>query len=290
MDFIDAVWKSYDRFRVHPEGRQEQVSSLYPTGLYEGQDGLEYCFLPTKNIKQTEEDILEQYQDIKVIDHSIMLCNEVYFTTKIEGAKTTISRTIEIHNGKPVDHSNYFSEMMVQSSFRATKYLNERHNIITMDSLLEMWNIIIDGCCENEDIRGDRFRTGFVQVGNHAGLHPDLVENAMEMWVDYHNSDQLCEHPFIKAALLHLVFEMIHPFCDGNGRAGRLLMINYLIGQGLNKCKAVSFSKRIAASIHEYYNALTISENAYGDCTPFIEYMMEVFLYTFFDANDNTTG
>lgn len=88
----------------------------------------------------------------------------------------------------------------------------------------------------------------------------------------------------IKAALLHFAFEYIHPFCDGNGRCGRLLMVNYLIGQGYDKFKAISFSRSIAKNYNEYYSVFTQSENSYTDCTLFIEYMLDVFDDAIYDA------
>lgn len=108
-----------------------------------------------------------------------------------------------------------------------------------------MWNILVNGCCDNQSIRGDKFRVGNVQVGKHVGLNYKYIDDAMSNWVDYYNSPILSDHPFIKACILHFSFEFIHPFCDGNGRAGRLLLNNFLIKEGFDKIKAISFSRVI---------------------------------------------
>lgn len=204
------------------------------------------------------------------------LCNEIYFTTKIEGAKTTYERTVEIHNGKKINN-NDFSESMVKNGFDAIKFLNVHGNKLDEDILIQVWNIIVNNACENEDIRGTKYRTGNVQVGTHVGIMPQFLEEYMSYWIEFYNSSEMDDIPFIKAALLHYVFESIHPFCDGNGRTGRLLMINYLISRGYDKLKAVSFSKEIARTINGYYNAFQLSDNSYFDCTPFILYMLRVF-------------
>lgn len=174
--------------------------------------------------------------------------------------------------------------MMVLGGFNATKLLNLYGNRINEDVLIKMWNTLVDGCCENEDIRGEKYRVGNVGVGKHMGLHYKYVEDAMQDWLDYYNSDILNDHPFIKAALLHFVFEYIHPFCDGNGRAGRLLMVNYLAGQGYDVCKAVSFSRSIEKNRIAYDNAFSLAENSYTDITPFIEYMMNIYADAFYDV------
>ena len=277
MEFIDYDWNSYFLLRNNKQKKQEQVSHLIGTGLYEGEDGVEFSFIPTKVMETLENRIKEEYQKIKTEDHEVALCGEVYFTSKIEGSHTTYKRTQEIHNGSPIDHDDYFSEMMVLGGFNATKYMNLRGNKLNEDILIEMWNILTDGCCDNMDIKGGKYRTGNVGVGNHMGLSPGYIGDAMNHWIDFYNSSEMNDHPFIKASLLHFAFEYIHPFCDGNGRAGRLLMINYLIGQGYDALKAVSFSRSIAKNAQDYYMVLDISDNSYTDCTPFIEYMLNIF-------------
>lgn len=284
MKFVDWTWRSYDVLRAVPDMLRKQERLLFGTGLYEGIEGIEYTFIPTKRMEETENILYSLYPGIKIIDHEIVFCNEVFSTSKIEGADTTLLRTQELHDGAKVDQSNYFSDMMVLGAFKATQYLNSVKNVVTVDSMINTWNILVDGSCNNESIRGDRFRTGGVQVGNHSGLNPLLIEDAMQCWVAYYNGGQLEEHPFIKAALLHFAFEFIHPFCDGNGRLGRLLMSNYLIKSGMDKIKAVSFSRSIEKEHMGYYVALDASDNVQTDCTPFIEYLLDRFLDAFNDV------
>lgn len=290
MNFVDWNWRSYANLRGNPELKKQQERLLWGTGLCEGQDGLEYAFVPTKNMEQLEAQLFDLYPKIKVVDNAVILCNEVFSTSKIEGAKTTLLRTQQIHDGAEIDTSNYFSESMILGGFRVTKYLNDIGNKVTIDSLLEVWNILTDGACDNESIKGDRFRTGHVVVGSHTGLNPDLIEEAMQNWVDYYNSDILCEHPFIKAALLHFAFEFIHSFCDGNGRTGRLLMNNFLIKEGMEKIKAVSFSRSIEKRRLAYDYALDEGDNSQTDCTYFIEYMLGVFVDAFLDVCEQDIG
>ena len=286
IPIIDNSWIPYNSvsMKKNRSMRANQVRNLIFTGLTEGLDGGEARFLPLRSIFEAEQSILDSYDKIKTVDHQIELCNEVYYTSKIEGSKTTIARTIELHNGQPVSPDSYFSEMMVKQGFEATKFLNVHGNRLDMDILLGMWNILVEGCCSNESLRGDKFRIGPVKVGNHLGFSPDKIEDAIGDWIGFYNSDVMNDHPFIKASLLHMVYEKIHPFCDGNGRSGRLLATNYLIGVGLDKCKAVAFSKQIASTINQYDSALDESENGECDYTPFVNYMMSVYDNVLYDV------
>ena len=59
--------------------------------------------------------------------------------------------------------------------------------------------------------------------------HPQDIERLTDNLVQYINDDQLCSaDPLVKMAIIHHQFESIHPFGDGNGRVGRILM-NFIL-------------------------------------------------------------
>lgn len=71
----------------------------------------------------------------------------------------------------------------------------------------------------------------------------------------YMNSaDQL--PPLIQCALLHYQFETVHPFNDGNGRVGRLLITLYLVSQGLLDQPVLYLSAYLKIHQQEYYDRL----------------------------------
>lgn len=278
LGFIEYNWVDYSQFRYDIESKHKQAGLLIGSGLCEGEHGIEYTFIPTKSMLMKEQKIMDLYHRIRIDDAEVQICNEVFYTNKIEGANTTILRTQQIHNGNPVDASNWFSEKMIENGFKATKYLNLIHKDLTDDILINLWNIVVDGVCDNDSIRSDRYRVGDVCVGKHTALDYRMLEDVMPYWISYYNKSYLDNHPFIKAALLHYSYEHIHPFCDGNGRTGRLLMINYLIKNGWEKFKAIAVSRYIEKDLQAYYQSFDLSDNVYSDCTPFIEYMLNIFL------------
>ena len=79
------------------------------------------------------------------------------------------------------------------------------------------------------------------------------------------NEDEESIDPLIKMALMHYQFEAIHPFADGNGRTGRILLLLYLKLSGLLDTPAIYFSSSLVKTMHFQCKALA-STNIYYFC------------------------
>ncbi|APU11759.1 addiction module protein [Cellulophaga lytica] len=85
--------------------------------------------------------------------------------------------------------------------------------------------------------------------------------------------------PLIKMALMHYQFEAIHPFSDGNGRTGRILLLLYLKLEKLLDTPAIYLSEYIIKNKADYYTKLReVTEN--NDWEGWILYMLEMVEYT----------
>jgi Fic family protein len=81
--------------------------------------------------------------------------------------------------------------------------------------------------------------------------------------------------PLIKMALLHYQFEAIHPFVDGNGRTGRILLLVYLKLTGLLTIPAIYLSDYIIRNKQSYYQLLRgVTEQQ--DWQPYVMYMLDM--------------
>lgn len=109
-----------------------------------------------------------------------------------------------------------------------------------------------------------------------------LVEAKLDNLIDFLNNDeQYCIDPLLKMAISHFQFEAIHPFRDGNGRAGRVFNIHYLTKKGLLDYPILYLSRYINEHKDEYYSGLSgISQR--GDWHTWFMFMLRAVEVTAF--------
>ncbi|HUB60812.1 MAG TPA: Fic family protein [Puia sp.] len=118
----------------------------------------------------------------------------------------------------------------------------------------------------------------------------DRVPGEMEEYISWFNetgpggSKEIKNAP-VRSAIVHLYFETIHPFEDGNGRIGRALAEKAL-SQGAGRPVLLSLSKVIEADKKNYYEALEKAQRS-NHITPWINYFVRVILAAQIDAEEH---
>lgn len=87
------------------------------------------------------------------------------------------------------------------------------------------------------------------------------------------DANQIIYHPLVNAAIIHAQFESIHPFEDGNGRLGRLLIPLYLYSKNVIDAPLFYISEAIGKDKYRYYK--TLQETRDGDYNEWIRYFLE---------------
>jgi Fic family protein len=102
----------------------------------------------------------------------------------------------------------------------------------------------------------------------------DIIRGKLANLEKFINEDEAID-PLIKMALMHYQFEAIHPFADGNGRTGRILLLLYLKLSGLLDTPAIYLSEYIIKHKADYYKCLrNVTEN--NEWEDYILYMLDM--------------
>src|SRR5207249_2090651 len=126
------------------------------------------------------------------------------------------------------------------------------------------------------------FRADVSAIFNSAGIaiylppRPSQVLPLINKMVNFSNSSKEIFIP-IKACLAHYSFEKIHPFLDGNGRVGRLLIQLIMQKNGYGMKGLLSVEEYLDSHRAEYYQALEDTEK---DVTDYLEFMLEAIAQT----------
>ena len=116
---------------------------------------------------------------------------------------------------------------------------------------------------------------------------PPNVDDMKECMSDlerYINEDEGTDE-LVKIALIHYQFETIHPFLDGNGRVGRLLIILYLMEKGLLTLPALYISYYLKANRTEYYDRMSEVRRS-GNYEQWVKFFLQAIIVSSENAID----
>ena len=111
----------------------------------------------------------------------------------------------------------------------------------------------------------------------------DMIEG-MSCMEKYMNADDALD-VLVRAALIHYQFESIHPFLDGNGRIGRLLVTLFLMAQGVLTTPALYISYYLKQNRIEYYDRMTEVRHK-GNYEQWVKFFLRAFYESAKDATE----
>ena len=171
-----------------------------------------------------------------------------YNSNAIEGNTLTLRETDLVLRGLTIDQKPLKDHMEAVGHKEAFDYVSElvKDNIPISESVIKQIHYLV--LADKKEDRGVYRRVPVHIMGaQHEPVQPYLIEPKMEQLL--HDFAESTEHIVTKLARFHIEFEGIHPFIDGNGRTGRLLVNLELMKAGYPPID-IKFADRIA-----YYNA-----------------------------------
>lgn len=207
------------------------------------------------------ENITAHIPSIKLLT-SMYVRKEALMSSQIEGTQATLEDVLD-----PNIEQNANRDLAdVVNYIRATDYAIERLSTLPLCNRLirETHMVLIDGVRGGDKFPGE-FRVTQNWIGgagstlkNARYIPPnpaDMLECISELEKYMNAEDEL--DPLIRAALIHYQFETIHPFLDGNGRVGRLLITLFLMEKKVLTSPALYISYFLKANRIEYYDRMS---------------------------------
>ena len=219
---------------------------------------------------------------------SMYVRKEALLSSQIEGTQCTLEDILN-----PLIEENTNRDVSdVVNYIRATEFALERLKTLPLcNRLIKETHAVLLESVRGQEKNPGEFRYSQNWIGGQGSTlknaryippNPEDMLTAMSDLEKYINSDDTLD-PLIQAALIHYQFETTHPFLDGNGRVGRLLITLFLMEKDILSTPALYISYYLKMNRIEYYDRMTHVRRT-GDYEQWISFFLQAFADSAEDA------
>ncbi len=220
---------------------------------------------------------------------SMYVRKEALLSSQIEGTQCTLEDILN-----PLLEKNANRDVSdVVNYIHATEFAIARLNTLPLcNRLIKETHALLMENVRGQEKNPGEFRYSQNWIGGHGSTlksahyippNPDDMLTAMSDLEKYINSDDDNLDPLIQAALIHYQIETIHPFLDGNGRVGRLLITLFLMKKRILSTPTLYISYYLKMNRVEYYDRMTQVRRT-GDYEQWISFFLQAFASSAEDA------
>jgi Fic family protein len=186
--------------------------------------------------------------------NNIPALQESVASSEIEGIHTTIESALENQVIAIPEQDPASKEALRYRDAIVTGLASQQKYALSTRTILAIHNELMPSA-------GGRFRDKQNQIKKgrqvvYTPPTPNKVEPLIQNWEKFVHDEKSDLDPLIKMAIAHYQFEAIHPFTDGNGRTGRILMVLQLVNEGLLDLPVLYLSGYLNKNRDEYYRLL----------------------------------
>lgn len=219
---------------------------------------------------------------------SMYVAKDATFSSQIEGTRATLMDALELDAGVQTRDTDADDILYY---IRALNYGIKRLKKLPLSLrfVRELHKELMTGARSSQFSDPGEFRRSQNWIGGtkprNAAFVPPPVEamnKALSDWEKFVHRENII--PVIQAGLLHAQFETIHPFLDGNGRTGRLLITLFLYERKLLEMPVLFLSSYFKKHQQLYYNHLNDYHNSRVE--PWLHFFLDGIIET---ANDSIT-
>ena len=191
----------------------------------------------------------------------------IFNSNNIEGSKIPPERVREIIDTGDTKYKDRNEVKEVKNSILAFEYLQKSFKF-NLTSIKRLYHILTKDLFMPGNVPYPKgFKKEEVIVGNSQTTPPEKVQEELTNLLNWYRSNKNKIHPLILAFEFHRRYEFIHPFRDGNGRTGRLIMNKILMSAGYYSVIVYKENKL------SYFNAL--EQTIDGRSKSYYQFMLE---------------
>ncbi len=193
-------------------------------------------------------------------------------STAIEGNTLTLQETASLLFDEITPAKNLREINEVLNHKKAFDYLLEYDGDISKKFICDLHQIVVEDTLDEElEDQIGRYRSlqVYIRGVERVPAPPEQVPSDMRALLSWYTKNRNKHHPVVVAIYFHVGFELIHPFVDGNGRVGRLLM-NFILHKNRHPMVNIPNLQR-----NRYYDVLNEAQ-VNGNHRPFIEFIVEL--------------
>ena len=212
-----------------------------------------------------------------------LIMQEAVLSSRIEGTLATMSEVLQFEAGELPLHEQRRHDIEEILNYRealrlATRELPRRG--FSLNLLLKLHKVLLDGVRGQGKARGE-FRRQQNYIGSlNAGQEtirftpPEwtLLKEALDNWEKFYHADT--PDPIVQLAIIHAQFEYLHPFLDGNGRLGRILVPIFLYERELLQEPNFYLSEFIESNRDEYIDLLNSLDRSQRTWTNWVRFFL----------------
>jgi len=204
----------------------------------------------------------------------------VYNTNAIEGSSVSEDEVPEILHKKKAETED---EIETKGVAKAVDYIRKTNEDLSLNLLLKLHKL----CFKGSKPFAGKFRDVNVVIRNSRGeiIHSGVPKNELNKYlkdlIKWYKENKNNFKPLVLAAIIHNRFEYIHPFQDGNGRVGRLLLNFILIKNNYPPINIMLEDRQ------EYYNTL-LEYQKNNNLRPTLEFLIKQYKKTIKEVTTKT--
>ena len=214
---------------------------------------------------------------------SPLTAQEAVMSSRIEGTQASLSEVLEFEAGRKPSSPSVLDDIHEINNYRKGMLIAEKlleKVPLCQRVILETHKILLSGV-RGQDKSPGEFRKhqnwigipgSSIETATFVPIAPEKLSKALTAWENYLHSDSL--NRLVQLAIVHAEFEALHPFRDGNGRLGRMLIPLFLWKYKLIQQPMFYISSFLEAHRDAYYEGLlsvSKDDNWTGWCCYFLE-------------------